>query len=56
MRVAKKSYLKSGRLKLGSEKETYLKSGRLILGNGKIQRGEFLGSILAALAPTQLMD
>ena len=51
MRVAKKPYLKNGRLILGNREKPYIKSGRLILDNRKTQRGEFLGSILAALAP-----
>ena len=35
MRVAKKPYLKNGRLILRNRKKTYLKSGRLILGKFK---------------------
>ena len=54
MRVAKKLYLKNGRLILGSRKKPYIKSGRFILGNEKTQRGGFLRSILATLAPAAI--
>ena len=54
MRVVKKTYLKNGRLILGNRKKRYIKSGRLIPGSTKIQKGGFLGSVLAALAPTAI--
>ena len=55
MRVAKKPYFKNGRLILGNRKKTSIKSRRLILGDEKTQKGGFLGSVLAALAPTTII-
>ena len=56
MRVTKKPPLKNKRLIAENRKKnkTDTKSGRTLLGNRKTQRGGFLESMLAALAPTAI--